>query len=220
MRTPDGRRRADPGILVVAAAVLGLAVAMPGALHGREDSVAARPGSAPKPSKELAAARRAHEVDSISAVLGRRIDAPLVHKPFQGGARSLDELGRTVCWVLHHRAADSLYKLCINEEEMRDLLWPEMPQSKGTGLTAADAWEFVYMRLKSGTSDAIGEFGGRHYEFLRWERNGTLKPYRNFKVHNGMVLVARRDDGDTLKMHWLRAVAERKGRFKIQSVRD
>ena len=169
---------------------------------------------------ELAAERRARAVDSISAVVGRRIDAPVVQKPFQGGSRSLNDLGRTVCRLLHHNATDSLYRLCISEEELRDILWPEMLQSKGTGLTADDAWEFVSMRLRSGTTDAIGEFGGRYYEFLRWERYGAIKPYKNFKLHNGMVLVARRDDGDTLKMHWLRAVAERKGRFKIQSVRD
>jgi hypothetical protein len=179
----------------------------------------ARAAASPR-ARESVAARRAHDVDSISAVLGRRIDAPLVHKPLHGGARSLNELGRTVCRMLHHRATDSLYQLCLNEAEVRDILWPEMLQSKGTGLTADDAWHFIDMRLRSGTSDAIGEFGGRHYEFLRWERYAASKAYKNFKLHNGMLLVARRDDGEVVEMSWLRAVIERKGRFKIQSVRD
>src|SRR5213593_658117 len=46
--------------------------------------------------------------ESMSVVIGRRTNAPPVGKRFQGGARSLDDLGRMVCRALHHDSADSL----------------------------------------------------------------------------------------------------------------
>ncbi len=72
----------------------------------------------------------------------------------------------------------------------------------------------------SGTWDATGDLGGHDSEFLRWERGAATTTYKNFKLHNGLLLVARNDEGETVKMHWLRSVAERKGRFKIFSTRD
>lgn len=159
--------------------------------------------------------------ESMSVVIGRRTNAPVVKKPFRGGLRSMNEVGRTVCRMLHHRAADSLFTLCVTEDELRDIMWREFPQSRpATGLTWEDAWRTLYVRLLSGTRDATGDYGGRYYEFVRWERTDTTAAYKNFKLHNGLILVARTDDGQIEKMHWLRSVAERKGRFKIYSTRD
>jgi len=44
--------------------------------------------------------------------------------------------------------------------------------------------------------------------------------YKNFKLHNGLILVAKDEGGKTEEFHWLRSVAERKGRFKIYSMSD
>jgi len=59
---------------------------------------------------------------------------------------------------------------------------------------------------------------------VRFERNrmaaDTTAVYKNFKLHNRLVLVARRDDGELERMYWLRSVVERKGRFKIYSTTD
>ena len=38
--------------------------------------------------------------------------------------------------------------------------------------------------------------------------------------HGGLVLVARGDTGEIQRFTWLRAVAERKGVFKIYSMKD
>jgi len=52
------------------------------------------------------------------------------------------------------------------------------------------------------------------------ERTGTATEYRNFKLHPGFVIVARDDEGHEQRFDWIRSVAERKGRFKIYSMRD
>ena len=48
----------------------------------------------------------------------------------------------------------------------------------------------------------------------------SIASYKNFKLHLGVRLVARDDQGVTARMFWLRTVAERKGRFKIYSTDD
>ena len=159
--------------------------------------------------------------ESTSVLLGRRPNAPRVQTPFRGGARSLDELGRAVCRQLHRRAADSLLALCVSQEEFRDILWLEFPQSRpATGLTWEDGWRALGNRLLAGTHDATGTHGGRHYEFLRFERADTTARYKNFRLHHGLILVARNDEGQIEKMRWIRSIAERNGRFKIYSTTD
>lgn len=159
--------------------------------------------------------------DSAAVRLGRRPDAPLVSLPFSGGVRSLDELGRTVCRLLHHRDADSLLSLCVTDTEFRGILWREFPQSRpATGLQWEDGWRVLDMRLRSGISDALGEYGGHVYTFVRFEPPDSVARYRNFRVLGGLVMVVRDEQGETQRWGWLRAVAERKGRFKLYSVRD
>lgn len=158
--------------------------------------------------------------ESLSVVIGRRLNAPLVSKRFQGGARSMNDLGRAVCRALHHSNADSLLGLCIRDDEFRDVLWREFPQSRpAVGLSWIDAWTILYARLHAGCMHALRDQGGHVYEFLRFEEDST-GVYENFKLHAGLTLVVRDDAGQIQRWRWLRAVAERKGAFKIYSTDD
>ena len=159
--------------------------------------------------------------ESMSVVVGRRMNAPPVSKRFQGGVKSLDDMGRAVCRAIHHRNADSLFALCIREDEFRDILWREFPQSRpATGLTWEDGWQFLFARLNGGCRSAVSDLGGNDLQFLRFERADTTARYRNFKLHNGLILVARGESGEIERFTWLRSVAERKGLYKIYSLKD
>ena len=159
--------------------------------------------------------------DSAAERLGRRPNATFVSMPFTGGAKSLEALGRAVCGALHGDTPDSLLRLCVSEEEFRDILWPEFPQSRpATGLHWDDAWPVLWGRLNGGSVSAVRERGSRVYTLLRVEQTGATTEYRNFKLHPGFVIVARDDEGREQRFDWIRSVAERKGRFKIYSMRD
>ena len=158
--------------------------------------------------------------ESVSVVLGRRTNAPLVSRPLRGGARSLEALGQAVCGALHASDADSLMRLCVTDEEFRDILWREFPQSRPvTGLQWEDGWRVLDVRLRSGTRAVSQELGGHVYEFLRFEAD-SIADYRNFRLHSRLTMVVRDDAGQVQRWNWLRAVVERKGRFKIYSTRD
>jgi hypothetical protein len=158
--------------------------------------------------------------ESMSVVLGRRLNAPAVSKRFRGGARSMADLGRAVCYALHHENADTLDALCVRDDEFRDILWREFPESRpATGLHWQDAWTMLYARIHSGCRGAIGDFGGRYSEFVRVDHD-SIMVFRNFRLHRGLVLLVRDDAGELVRMTWLRSVAERKGSFKIYSTDD
>jgi hypothetical protein len=205
-------RRAAPVACALALAML----AAPAALRGADTpprsggySVKDSPGYIPLVDPE-----------STSVTLGRRPNAPIVSKPFRGGAASLDSLGRAVCRVLERPSLDSLMSLTVSQDEFREILWPEFPQSRPvTGLTWEDAWRVLYPRLLNGCNGALMDHAGGAYEFIRFERD-SVDVYKNFKLHSGLVLVARNGLGDEERFGWIRSVAERKGRFKIYSMTD
>lgn len=217
------RGRLSPVVLALAVAAAPGAAAVrpapitPGALDssnvGRVSALRNLPGYRPLVDPE-----------STAVLLGRRTNAPLVAKPFTGGARSLDDLGRTVCRLLHRREADSLNALCVTEDEFRDILWREFPQSRpATGLKWEDAWTILYARLRAGILHALRDHGDDPVEFLRFERfarGDSIATYRNFRMHNALVMVVRTGSGEIEKWRWLRSVAERRGRFKISSTDD
>ena len=163
----------------------------------------------------------AADPESASVRVGRRLNAPLVRKRFTGGARSLNDLGRAVCRALYYEKLDSLFVLCVRNDEFKDILWPEFPQSRpATGITAGDGWMFLEARLHGGASNALSQYGGKHWNFVRFERYDSTQVFKNFKLHKGLVLWARSDDGQLERMTWFRAAVERKGRFKVYSVKD
>lgn len=158
--------------------------------------------------------------ESTSVRLGRRTNAPLVKMPFTNGAKSLDDLGQAVCRAITLDTHDSLMILTITEPEFRDILWREFPQSRPvTGLTWEDGWRVLYPRLLNGSLSAWKDNSGALYEFVRVEKNETV-PYKNFTLHNGITIVARNPEGELERFGWIRSVAERKGQFKIYSMRD
>jgi hypothetical protein len=194
-------------------------LAMAGAVHG-----AATPDTVPRrraPSlRDSPGWYPIVDPESTSVLLGRRTNAPLVKKPFRGGAKSLDDLGRTICRQLHHSNTDSLLALCVRDDEFRDILWREFPQSRPiTGLTWEDGWVSLEQRLRSGISGALGDYAGQDWRFVRFQVDSVAR-FKNFRLHMGLRLYATDDQDRTIPMRWVRAVAERNGRFKIYSTDD
>ena len=161
-----------------------------------------------------------HDPDSLAEALGRRPNAPRVQMEFHGGSRGLDELGRAACHALHTGAPDSMLALCVKSDEFRAILWPEFPQSRpATGLRWDDAWVILWARLNGGSVSAVRDFAGHYREFIKLEY-AAIAPYKNFLLYNGITVTAKNDEGQIEKFTFIRSIAERKGRFKIYSMRD
>jgi hypothetical protein len=100
-------------------------------------------------------------------------------------------------------------------------MWREFPQSRpATGVKWQDGWMFLWARLHGGSVSAMKEYGGHQYEFVRFERYDSTAHYRNFKLYNGLLLIAKDEGGQLQRFTWLRSAVERKGSFKIYSMKD
>jgi len=210
------RTRAALAAWLIVASTAGTALAAP----------ATQPASTPAPPhlvsvKDSPGYVPAVDPDSMAEKLGRRPDAALVDVPFTGGARSMDALARAIAGAFHAESVDSMLALCVNSKEFREILWPEFPQSRpATGVRWDDAWEILWGRLNGGSVAAVRENGGHVYTLVRVERTAATVNYKNFKLHNGITLVLKDDEGQVKRLSWIRSVAERKGRFKIYSMSD
>jgi hypothetical protein len=159
--------------------------------------------------------------ESMSVVYGRRLNAPEVSQKFAGGTRSMDELGIRVARALHRADRDSLQDLCVTREEFSVILWPEFPESRPiTGLKADDGWFLLDARHQGGISRALATWGGQHLRFVRWERADTIMVFKNYRLHRGLTLVALDESGAETRLDFVRTVAERKGRYKLYSLKD
>jgi hypothetical protein len=194
---------------------LGAAAAVPAA-----GPSAAEPGAQPVSVHDSPGYVPLSDPDSAAERLGRRPNAPWVDTPFTGGARSLEALGRAMCGAYHATSVDSMLRLCVTEDEFRVILWPEFPQSRpATGVRWEDAWPVLFGRLNGGSVSSVREMGGHLYRLLS-VNPGTTVPYRNFKLHNHVTFVVQDDAGQVRHIDWIRSIAERKGRFKVYSMRD
>jgi len=185
------------------------------------DARAAVTPEPPKSIRESPGYAPPADPESASVRIGRRTGAPLVSEPFRGGARSLEALGRALCWAAHHSSADTVWKLSIDEREFKHILWPEFPQSRPiTGITPDDAWDLVNRRFQAGIHRFVQDYAGEPITFVRFDRADTVARYKNFRLHNGLTMVVRNTAGVEERVDFVRAVAERKGRFKLQGVSD
>jgi hypothetical protein len=55
---------------------------------------------------------------------------------------------------------------------------------------------------------------------MRVEQTGPTVSYRNFALRHSIVLVVRDRSGEEVKLDFICAVVERKGVYKIYSVKD
>ncbi|MEP6783805.1 MAG: hypothetical protein ABI983_09050 [Acidobacteriota bacterium] len=158
--------------------------------------------------------------DSMAVRTGRR-PAPLVAQRFQGGAPSLEALARQLLVAAARGDRAGLSGLCVTRGEFARILWPEFPQSRPiTGASAEDGWYFLARRNTGGVGRILADWQGQELRLVRVERAGQIARYRNFRLHRGLTIVARGADGALVAIDDLRTVAERRGAFKIYSLRD
>ena len=110
------------GRRAAARACLLMVLLLPAAVGRPEGAATPNAGTpaAPRPIQNLPGYRPLVDPESMSVVIGRRVNAPLVRKAFVGSARGWDALGRAVCRALHHSNRDSLLQLCIRDDEFRN----------------------------------------------------------------------------------------------------
>jgi hypothetical protein len=200
---------AKPAPRAESAVAPGPAVTAPAGSGARRSPLQRSPGYYPPDDPE-----------SLSVVTGRR-RAQAVDLDLDGGARTIEDLARHVLAAIHARDERALHALRLTRREFETICWPEFPESRPiTRITAADAWDLSLPTSLAGAGRTVGTYGGRPLELIRVDV-AHRQPYRNFRLHRGVVIVARDGaDGSEIGIRFLPSIVERNGRFKALLFHD
>jgi hypothetical protein len=105
----------------------------------------------------------------------------------EGGAASVDALGRTVVQALSAGDTAALRALRATEHEHNQVLWPHFPIARqDTSATAtAFAWENIQMRDAGAVGEWLASFRGRRVRYDGARCTGETEEYGPFQILRG-----------------------------------
>lgn len=131
---------------------------------------------------------------------------------------SPEAVSQAVLTALEAGDYPTLRSYALSEEEFRDIVWPELPSSRpGRNVPLSYAWGDLNQKATSCLKSLVAERGGRHYELVRVEFEGSTTPYESFLVHRDARLVVRDDEGIERRVDFFGSIIENRGRYKLFS---
>jgi hypothetical protein len=138
--------------------------------------------------------------------------------PLPNAQPSADALASEVLAALARRDAARLQQLALNEDEFRDVVWPELPAARRErNLTADYVWRDLHAKSRVGLEALIAEYGGQPLQLERVEYQGETTQHRSFLVRRNAIVIARNGDGQEQRLRLFGSIVERDGGFKIFS---
>jgi hypothetical protein len=138
--------------------------------------------------------------------------------PLPNAQPSAEALASEVLAALERRDAARLQQLALNEDEFRDVIWPELPAARPErNLTADYVWGDLQSKSRVGLQAIIAEYGGRPLQLVRLEYQGETTQHRTFLVRRAAIVVARDGAAPEQRLRLFGSVVERGGGFKVFS---
>ena len=137
-------------------------------------------------------------------------------QPFPGSVGDLDELGRGVLVAFMGDDDDALAALRLTEAEHNEVVWPELPASRGGNPFPLDlAWRNIQLRDQRAIPRTRAVLrGAEPLEFEGVECEGEMQRFETFVVHTD-CRVGYRSYGRLYRHQIFKDVLERNGGFKI-----
>ncbi len=158
------------------------------------------------------------EADAVRT--GRR-RAALVNRSFVGGETSPELLAQAILDALRSEDFNALQTLRITPDEFAEIMWPEFPQSRPLcNNRVDDVFFFLDRTCHSGLTLGLSLWGGQDLRLLGITYQVGRAPYANFTLYHGVNIHVLRPDGTEATIRFVRSFAERKGIWKIYSLKD
>jgi hypothetical protein len=111
----------------------------------------------------------------------------------------------------------ALRSLALNENEFRNLVWPELPASrKERNLPFDYVWNDLAGKSEAHLRQRANDLRDHGYSFVSIAFKGNTDEYDNFRVFRDSELVLRGQQGEERKRIF-GSVIEQNGRFKVFS---
>jgi hypothetical protein len=131
---------------------------------------------------------------------------------------SPEALAVAVLNAIHHRDTDRLRQLALNEEEFRDVVWPELPAARPErNVPFGYAWTDLRSKSEAALAGTLQRHGETPLEFVGIRFTGGMTQYRTYVVRRDAALLVRDPAGHEEEIRVFGAMFEQNGQFKVFS---
>jgi len=108
--------------------------------------------------------------------------------------------------------------LALDEDEFRDVVWPELPSSRPERNVPFEyGWGDLHKKSRNSLSFTLAKYGGHEFELEEVLFKGETTDYATFSVHRETWLVVRNEEGRRGRLQLFGSMIERDGRYKLFS---
>jgi hypothetical protein len=169
--------------------------------------------------RAAAAARTLILMSAISFVPTACGEAEAAPPTLSNAYGSPDALAEAVLHAIRHEDRDALDALRVTQEEHRQYLWEELPESQHVPFDFA--WGLNDANSRKGIDQVMAAYGGTDFELVSIVFTRSPETYSTFTVHFGTELRVRRlSDGQEGVLPILDVVLERGGEWKLMNVEE
>jgi hypothetical protein len=108
--------------------------------------------------------------------------------------------------------------LALDEDEFRDVVWPELPSSRPERNVPFEyGWGDLHKKSRNALSFTLARYGGQSFDLEEVLFKGETTDYETFRVHREAWLVVRNVEGRRGRVQLFGSMIERDGRYKLFS---
>jgi len=113
---------------------------------------------------------------------------------------------------------DRIEPLALDEDELREIVWPELPSSRPEHNVPFEyGWGDLHQKSRNALSFTLSKYGGRDFDLEEVMFKGETTDYESFSVHRETWLVVRNEEGRRGRLQLFGSMIERDGRYKLFS---
>ena len=140
--------------------------------------------------------------------------------PLSNAFRTPEALASAALEAIAAEDQEALRALLITRDEYETLVWPVLPDSRGSA-----SFEFVWgisePRNRKGRREVIEDFGGIPLEVVSVDPGSDIEAYDEFVLYKEAILTVRRTDtGEEGRMGFLDVLIEMDGGWKFMNFQE
>ncbi len=140
--------------------------------------------------------------------------------PLSNAYRSPEALAEAALAALAARDEEALQALLITREEYETLVWPLLPDSRGSS-TFDFVWGISNPRNRKARREVLEDYGGLPLELVSVDPGDDIEAYDGLVLYKEAVLTVRNtEDGREGRMRFMDVLIEMGGGWKFMNFRE
>lgn len=131
---------------------------------------------------------------------------------------SIEVLASAVIEAVERRDVDRLHDLALNEQEFREVVWPDLPAARPERNMPVDyVWSDLHMKSATSLERTLNRYAETPMTLVEVRFDGETSHYGRYVVRRETVVVVKAADGRQHDVRLFGSVFEQDGRYKVFS---